>query len=198
MKARAEAQAVALRDGLTASYLSQMTGGQANRAVMTAYMKNFVGDSKHPQDPVERVMLESLALAHVRLGKLQVQADGATTQDSQKILNTAALRFMGEIRKTALAIRQYRQTVVTRQFSVVHQQNIATGAKQDVRYVDQSIGSQDEVSFSSRTEVEGMAKKSGGQQEDLHEDNDVIVRPQVAGAGSGGANQRAQATALGA
>jgi hypothetical protein len=128
--------------------------GKANESVFSAvfYLKGYLKDAGWKTDPVERVLLEQLLLAHHRLSLLQAEAQAAKGAELVKVYNTAATRLMGEVRRLALAIRQYRLPPSGRSFSVVHQQNVAAGtAGQQVTYVDQSTPAEDKVSFSSRS-----------------------------------------------
>jgi hypothetical protein len=73
-----------------------------------AYLDRFVVDAGGTQDPVERVLLEGLAFASLRLADLQSQAAQAKSIDAAKAYTSAAARLLGEIRRTALSLRVYR------------------------------------------------------------------------------------------
>ena len=121
-----------------------------------AYMEKFVMDAGVARDPVERVLLEQLVLAHHRLARLHARAAEATHTDAIRVLNAAAIRLLGEVRRTALAIRTYRLPPGTKSFSVVHQQNVVAAGEQKVTYVDQSAD-QKKVSLQCRSELDGSA-----------------------------------------
>jgi hypothetical protein len=109
--------------------------------------EHFLKHAGSPTDPVERCLLEQLFLAHHRLARLQVQAAEATTLEGAKVRNAAAVRLLGEIRRLALTIRQYRAPLASRSFSVIHQQNVATsGGQQDVTMVEQPSGKETLIS----------------------------------------------------
>jgi hypothetical protein len=82
------------------------------------------------------MLLEQLALAHQRVAKLHVQAEEAKSADTAKVYVTAAIRLTGELRRLALALRQYRDPLPKRSFTVIKQQNLAAG-RQQVAYVAQ-------------------------------------------------------------
>jgi hypothetical protein len=57
------------------------------------------------------MMLEQLALAHFRIGQLQVNAGRSNGTEATKTYNAAASRLLGEFRRTALALCAYRTRV---------------------------------------------------------------------------------------
>ena len=108
-----ENEALALRQLFVPSCLASIVHEtEVSRRGAKIYLGAFMCEAGDPADPVERILLEQLSLAHHRLAKLHVQADDAKSPESQKILNTAAARLLAEIRRMALAIRQYRQPVI--------------------------------------------------------------------------------------
>jgi len=125
------------------------------------YFNSYLRDAGEPADPVEKILLEQLLLAHHRLAQLHARAEGVTGAEHLKILNGAASRLLSEVRRLALAIRQYRSPISSRQFSVVHQQNVVTAGDQKVTYVDQSSAAQDKVTLSARSELEAQTNREG-------------------------------------
>jgi hypothetical protein len=73
-----------------------------------AYLDRFVADAGGAKDPVERVLLEGLAFANLRLADLQSNAAQAKSIEAAKAYTSAAARLLGEIRRTALSLRAYR------------------------------------------------------------------------------------------
>ena len=63
----------------------------------------------NPTDPVEIMTLEQLVLAHLRVGQLQANAGQAESLEAQKVYNAAAARLLSEFRRTALALKIYRE-----------------------------------------------------------------------------------------
>lgn len=125
------------------------------------YFNSYLRDAGEPVDPVEKILLEQLLLAHHRLAQLHARAEGASGAEHLKILNGAASRLLSEVRRLALAIRQYRSPLSPRQFHVVHQQNVVTAGDQKVTYVDQSSAAQDKVTLSARSELEAQPISGG-------------------------------------
>ena len=89
------------------------------KLAMEGYLKD-AGDSK---DPIERMLIEQMVIAHHRLAQLQVKAHEATNTEFIKVLNAAAVRLMGEIRRFALSIRQYRMPPGQKQFDPIKEQH---------------------------------------------------------------------------
>ena len=67
-----------------------------------------MADMGNPSDRIERMMIEQLALTHLRLGDLAGHAAHAKGNELIKIANAATARFTSEFRKTALALSAYR------------------------------------------------------------------------------------------
>lgn len=79
------------------------------------YLGQLVEDAGNPTDPIERMLIEQLGLAHFRIALLQVGASEVKTNEGVKIHNAAAARMLGEFRRTALALRAYRSHVPEKQ-----------------------------------------------------------------------------------
>jgi hypothetical protein len=73
-----------------------------------AFLDRFVEDAGSPHDPVHRVLLEQVAFAHLRLADLHAQAATAKQAELIRVYSSAAARLFGEIRRTAMALREYR------------------------------------------------------------------------------------------
>lgn len=155
-------EAIIARDYVIPAALSQIIGPkQVSTMGAASYLTTVYPDGKTPADPVEKILLEQLVMAHHRSAMLNVRAHQAVNPECVAIYSTAAIRAGGEIRRTALAIRQYRQPSSSKSFSVIHQQNVAAGSgDQQVSYVDQSASGEEKVSFSCRQ------SELGGKQHD--------------------------------
>ena len=75
------------------------------------YLERLIEDAGSPTDPIERMLLEQLALAHFRIGQFHVNAGLAEGIEAVKIYNSVAARMLGEFRRTALALRVYQADV---------------------------------------------------------------------------------------
>jgi hypothetical protein len=81
--------------------------------VFEVYLAGYLRDAGDPGDPVERMLLEQLAWAHHVLGRLHVQAASRDNIEEVTALHAAAARLMGEFRRSALALKSYRQPAAT-------------------------------------------------------------------------------------
>lgn len=104
------------------------------------------------KDPVEKMLVQQFTIAHHRLLQLHGQAAETQNLEAVKVFNAAAARLQGELRRLALAIRQYRLPVGQKTFSVVHQQNVVSGGDQRVQYVDMGKGKE---SLQAHDELKG-------------------------------------------
>jgi hypothetical protein len=74
----------------------------------SAYLRDFRQQMGEPKDPVENMILEHLAMAHVRVAQLHAEAGRAKEIEGVAIYNAAAARLLSEFRKLALALNTYR------------------------------------------------------------------------------------------
>ena len=108
---------------------------EIDSAAFKVYRDRLLQDAGSPTDPIEIMMVEQIMLAHHRVAQLHIKAEEARTVDEFKVYSTAATRLLGEMRRSALALKQYRQPTPNRQFTVIKQQNNAQG--QQIAYLDQ-------------------------------------------------------------
>ena len=76
------------------------------------YLANVLRDLGDPADPVERMLIEQLCMAHFRVAQLHGAAGQASGLEATKILNTVTARMLGEMRRTALGLKAYRTTAI--------------------------------------------------------------------------------------
>ena len=114
---------------------------------MKGYRDELLREMGNPTDPLERMLIEQLALAHVMTMQLHVNAALAKTPDGTGIYTTAATRLMGEMRRMILAVREYRMPPLRPQVTRIEQQNVAE--KQAVSYV----ASGDDRTMTCREEI---------------------------------------------
>jgi hypothetical protein len=124
-----------------------------------AYMESVLQEAGNPADPIERMLIQQMILAHHRLIQIHGQAHLVKSIDQEEILNTGAAKLTAEFRRLALAIKEYRAPVQSKAVSVVHQQNVVSGGDQKVTYLDQS--SRDGEKISARSEEEGKPTSGG-------------------------------------
>ena len=119
---------------------------------------DFVKEGSTTNDPIEHLMLDQILLLHHRLARLHGQAGIANAMETLRILNAAAARLSGELRRMVLALRSYRSPIVTKAVTYVKMQAVAEN--QDVRFIDGQAGSSEEKIVIARTEVAGNNGKS--------------------------------------
>ena len=84
-----------------------LTGELVGAAGYREYLDRLRKEAGNPTDPVEVMMLEQLAFAHLHAIHLQGLAGQAKGKEAVAQLNAAA-RLQNEFRKTALALKAYR------------------------------------------------------------------------------------------
>jgi hypothetical protein len=110
--------------------LAPLFGTQVNNLAYRAYLKQLFQEVGNPSDPLERMIVEQLALAHHCIGRLHVKsASSKTVQEATAYLGAAA-RLMTEYRRSALALKTYRAPAPAAHLTVVRQQNVAVGDQQ--------------------------------------------------------------------
>ncbi len=110
---RASYQAEALRDGVFPALLAAAVGLDRHfeTAAYRVYLARVLKDLGDPADPIERMLVEQLCLAHFRTAQLHVGAGQAQGLEATKLYNAVAARMLGEMRRTALALKAYRTGV---------------------------------------------------------------------------------------
>jgi hypothetical protein len=105
-------QAYILREETAAIYLSGSNGplfqGQIQPLAFNSYVHQLLHDAGDPKDPIERMLVEELVLAHHTIGRFHVLSADAQGATEACLYQAAAVRLLGEFRKTALALKSYR------------------------------------------------------------------------------------------
>ena len=90
-------------------------------------------------DPLEKMLIEQMAVAHHRALELHAQAAKSSDPAEVQIYNSAAARLTSEFRRCMDSIKQYRTPASGRSTTIIHrveQANIANAGDQDIAYVD--------------------------------------------------------------
>ena len=124
------------------------------------YVETFVKDAAPGGDPVEVLLLQQLLLLHFRLARLHQHASGAESLEVTRIVNGAAARLTGEMRRMALALKAYRAPVPAKSVNFIKMQAVAE--RQAVQYVDHGHSSEQRIVSSSRSELEAEPSNGGG------------------------------------
>lgn len=107
---RAAYQADVLRHLVFPSFMAESLGleDSIESRAYVVYLRRLLQEAGNPTDPIERMMLEQLALAHLRIGQLHANAGKSKSTEACKIYTSGASRLLGEFRRTALALRVYQ------------------------------------------------------------------------------------------
>src|SRR5262249_50668049 len=106
-------QAEALKQGAFPALMASALGLDRyfDTAAYRVYLGQVLKDLGDPADPIERMLAEQLCLAHFRTAQLHVGAGQARGAEAVKAYNAVAARMLGELRRTALALKAYRTGV---------------------------------------------------------------------------------------
>jgi hypothetical protein len=80
-----------------------------NGSGFQAYLEKIRKDAGNPTDPIEVMLLEQAATAHLRTAQLQSRAATAEGLEAAKLYNAAAARMLSEFRQTAITLKVYRE-----------------------------------------------------------------------------------------
>jgi hypothetical protein len=94
------------------------------------YRDQFLAAAGNPTDPVECMLLEQLLMAHHQISGLYGETADVSAPEGKELIHAAAARLLGEFRRTALALKEYRNAASLKQLTVVGQQNVASGNQQ--------------------------------------------------------------------
>jgi hypothetical protein len=89
------------------------------------YCEQILADLGTTGDPLERMMIEEFILGHQNINRMFVAAANPQCPEQAECLYAAIPRLLAELRRMALAIREYRSPVVSKIVNVVGQQNVA-------------------------------------------------------------------------
>jgi hypothetical protein len=93
---------------LTAILRPQMSN-QVPPEVFPAYVNKILRDAGSPQDPVERALVEQITLARHHAALLAARSANTAAAKEAAMLATASTRIHAEMRRMALALKEYRQ-----------------------------------------------------------------------------------------
>jgi hypothetical protein len=110
--ARIAKAAVSVRDDSAAAWLYFVTnaslGSQIGMEAFLTYRDALLGEAGKPTDPVERMLLEQMALAHFSIGQLRMRSCATDLPQREVAYADAATRLLAEFRRCALALEEYR------------------------------------------------------------------------------------------
>ena len=162
-----------------ASYLyaaASLVGTKFSPESFAVYLDQLLEEAGHPTDPIERMLIEQIAMAHHNIGRLHVKTSTAETHDQVKVYSNAASGLLGEFRRVVLALKNYREPTPSKNFMLVKQQNVAQN--QQVAFVDSENESERlEPNISAEKKGPNSELVSNGAIEYAQEEN-VISKPQ--------------------
>jgi hypothetical protein len=85
---------------------------QTDTTAFRLYRNKLPTDCGGPTDPIEVMLIEQLALAHLNMGLLHCKASNAGSVQCAAAYSGAASRLMGEFRRSAIALQAYRAASV--------------------------------------------------------------------------------------
>jgi hypothetical protein len=103
------------------------------------YLDDFVRRAGSPSDPVEKLMVEQLALAHNAICKLYVRAASADDAALSEVCFAALARLLAEFRRLTLALKEYRGPALSQVVNMVEQQNVAVGGNQQIANLEGGV-----------------------------------------------------------
>lgn len=107
---RAAQQADTLRDGYFAALMAMALHSDSvfGAGAYKVYVERLLEEAGNPRDPIERMMIQQLGLAHFKIAQLHASAGEVEEIEAIKMYNSVAARLLGEFRRTALALRAYQ------------------------------------------------------------------------------------------
>jgi hypothetical protein len=84
------------------------TLGHADTLSYKKFRDKLLADSGNPTDPIEIMIIEQIALAHMNIGRLQFRSSTAESVEQAKAYGSMAAQLLGEFRRTALALQAFR------------------------------------------------------------------------------------------
>jgi hypothetical protein len=102
-----------LRDSIMAMCLKaalQRAMPQVDLLAFRLYRDKLLVDCGDPSDPIEIILVEQVAMAHLITGHLQAKGAHASSIEEVGVYLAAAARLAGELRRTALALQVFRAT----------------------------------------------------------------------------------------
>jgi len=107
-----ESQAQYVRETAAAAYLYATVHFSLDKSVsldaLKLYREQLLEEAGNPDDPIEIMMIEQLALAHLSIGRLRIYSCAAADVQMITAYGDAATRLLAEFRRCTLALEEYR------------------------------------------------------------------------------------------
>jgi hypothetical protein len=125
--------AAQLRETACAAFLYSSMAGvfqQVDTNAFKTFRDRLLADAGNPSDPIEVMIVEQVALAHMNVGRLQFKSATSDSLEASKVYGDLATRLMGEFRRSCLALQAYRLSARQLSFTTgeaKHIPGVATG-----------------------------------------------------------------------
>jgi hypothetical protein len=139
---RAMREARIANEALVGATLIAITGPKVGINGALRYLADYLGPDVAEMDPVERIMREQFVVAHHQVLHLHHKITLCKSDDGVRIVSAAASRLLGEMRRLAVVIRNFRTGPAHRSFQVIGQQNNVAKGDQQVSFTDAGHGKQ--------------------------------------------------------
>lgn len=90
------------------------------------YLNRLMAHSGSPKDPLERMLLEQVALAHFCIVRLRSSVGGRSDKDVVEAYSSAATRLTAEFRRLIMTLQEYRERAGSTRKAVVPSASHAT------------------------------------------------------------------------
>jgi hypothetical protein len=100
-----------LRETIAPLFMNASLGRALQQMDTTAFKlfrDKLLADCGGPTDPIEVMLIEQLALAHLNMGLLHCKASNSGSVECATAYSGAASRWMAEFRRSAIALQAYR------------------------------------------------------------------------------------------
>jgi len=74
-----------------------------------SYLLKILNDAGNPTDPIERMLIEQICLAHHNVGRLYAKAASAEQLEAERVYLGAAALLTGEFRRSITTLKNYRE-----------------------------------------------------------------------------------------
>jgi hypothetical protein len=127
-------QAITVRDAVvpTLMQMAMTPKDSLDIHIVRGYRDELLREMGDPADPLERMMIEQAAVAHVVSLQLLSFVASCKTPAETSLYAASAARLMAETRRMILGVREYRSPLVRQQVTKIEQQNVAE--RQEVHY----------------------------------------------------------------
>jgi len=75
------------------------------------YLDQMLQEADGARDPIERILIEQVAMAHHRIAQLHAQASTAKVPESSLQYTAFAARLLSELRQTVTVLQAYRPSI---------------------------------------------------------------------------------------